>query len=306
MKLKLFFLILLGFNFLNAQLTLNVGKNVYYKTLIELEDGTVREGFVLSFDDKSAFYYDTSEIQLLFGSPENNMNLSKEYYSFKKDKDSKDEKISLAQIKRITVDEPEFYSNEVKSVTYEKVKITKPNNDLKMDFKENPVLLPVYFSNSKLTIYNFTELACSGKSVSSCNVKGYNYYFLPKGTEYAVKPFEITLGSIFSLKKIGPKIYTALEYMGKNCPLYLSHLAERKSKYDESFVSTANKEYTNSFKVKQEEYKQDLKKAKKSMSKEDFKKYEIDKKSQQNNEQNDIFYNGIFNEEVIDYINSCE
>ncbi|SMC84280.1 hypothetical protein [Moheibacter sediminis] len=306
MKIKSFFLLLLGFNFLNAQLTLNVGKNAYYKTLIELEDGTVREGFVLSFDDKSAFYYDTSEIKLLFGSPENNMNLAREYYTFKKDKDSKDEKISIAQIKRITVDEPEFYSNEVKSVTYEKVKITKPNNDLKMDFKENPVLLPVYFSNSKLSIYNFTELVCSGKSASSCNVKGYNYYFLPKGTEYAVKPFEITLGSIFSLKKIGPKIYTALEYMGKNCPLYLSHLAERKSKYDESFVSIANKEFTNSFKVKQEEYKQDLKKAKKSMSKEDFKKYEIDKKSQQNNEQNDMFYNGIFNEEVIDYINSCE
>ncbi len=306
MKKILLLITILVFIDLSAQLTINTGKNIYYQAKVELEDGTTKEGYILNFDDKSALYYNTSDYQMLFGSPENNNGLTKEFYTFKKDEKNDDEKILISDIKRITVEEPEFYSNKPNSIVYEKVKIAKPTNDLEIDEKESPVLLPVYYSNAKLTVYNFTELICKGNSANSCSIKGYNYYFLPKGTDYAIKPFEITAGTMFTMKKIGPKIYTSFEFMGKNCPLYLEHLKGRKSKYDESFGNKANKEFNNSFKVKQAEYGDDLKKAKKAMPKEDFAKYEIDKKVQHVEEQNKMFFDALFNEEVIDYINSCE
>ncbi len=271
-----------------------------------MEDGTSKTGFVLSFDDKTSFYYNNSDYQILFGSPENNSGLAKEFYYFKKDEKSEDEKIKLIDIKRITVEQPELYSGKIKTNVYEKVKIAKPNNDLTLDFKEKPILLPIFFSNEKLTIYNFTEMLCKGNSINSCSIKGYNYYFLPKNAEYAVKPFEITAGTIFSMKKIGPKIYKSFEFMGKECPIYLEHLSNRKSKYDESFCNSVNKEFNNTFKANQAKYDDDLKKAKKSMSNDDFTKYEIDKKIERIDESNKMFYNAIFNDEIVDYINSCE
>lgn len=304
-KLFLLILIVLSINAF-SQFVLNIDKNIYYKAKIELENGEVKDGYVLSFDDKSAFYYNTAEYQLLFSSPESNGNLNKEHYVYKADKDAKDEKIALKDIKRISVDETHTISGEIETVVYEKVKIVKPTNDLTLDFKENTVLLPVFFSNGKITVYSFTELICNNNSASSCGIKGYNYYFLPKGADYAVKPFEITAATIFSIKKIGPKIHTGLAYMGKDCPLYLEHLESRKSKYGESYGGEAGREYNKANKAKMDEYKADLKKAKKSMSKEDFRQYEIDKKFEQIQEQNKQFYNAMFNEEVMDYINSCE
>lgn len=43
----LLFLFLMIHSF--GQFTLNLGKNIYHKALIELEDGTEKSGFVLSF-----------------------------------------------------------------------------------------------------------------------------------------------------------------------------------------------------------------------------------------------------------------
>lgn len=306
MKKILFLITIFVFQNLCAQLTINIGKNVYYQAKIELEDGTMKEGYILNFDDKSALYYNTSDFQLLFGSPENNSGLSKEFYTFKKNEEDDDEKIPISEIKRITVEEPEFYSGKLNSTVYEKVKIAKPTNDLEINKKEKSVLLPIYYSNAKLTVYNFTELLCKNNSRGSCNIKGYNYYFLPTNAEYAIKPFEITAGTMFTMKKIGPKIYSSFEFMGRDCPLYLEHLKGRRSKYDEAFGKTVNKEFNKSLKVKQAEYGEDLKKAKKSMSKEDFVKYEFDRKSKLEEEQNKMFFDSLFNEEVMDYINSCE
>jgi len=291
---------------LSAQFVLNLGKNVYYKATVELEDGTMKNGYVLNFDDKKAYYFDISQYEQLFASPEHNNNLTKEYYTFRENEKAKDEKIKMTDIKKITLEEPNSITGEIEIKGYEKRKIAKPTKDLEIDLWEKEVLLPVMYKNSKLTIYQDTEIKCMNKSVSSCYASGYNYYFLPKGAEYAVKPFEITPTTIFSIKTIGPKIYAGLEYMGKDCPLYLEHLASRKSNYSENYSSFASDEYTKAYKAGMDEYKADLKKAKKSMSKEDFKKYEIDKKFEQLQQQNEQFYNAMFNEEVMDYINSCE
>lgn len=307
--MKKYLFILIGFwvfQNLSAQFVLNLGKNVYYKANVEMEDGTTKNGYILSFDDKRAYYLDVSQYELLFASPEHNNGFTKDYYYFRENEKGDDEKLKFEEIKRMTVEEVQLSSNKVESIVYEKVKIAKPTNDLKMDFWENEVLLPIFYSNGKMKIYSYKQLQCQGKSISSCNVAGYNYYFKPNDAEYAVKPFEITAATIFSLKKIGPKIYTAFEYMGKDCTLYLEHLTARKSKYGESFSSSANKEYSEIFKKEQDAYKEDLKKAKKEMSKEDFQKYEIDKKYEQINRQYSEFYNAIFNDEVVDYINSCE
>lgn len=290
-----------------GQFTLNLGKNIYHKALIELEDGTEKSGFVLSFDDRNVVYLsEVKHYQNLFGSPEFTNGLTKEFYDFRKDEASKDEKIPLNSIKKITVEEKNSISNQVETEVYEKVNIIKPTNDLTMEVRETPVLLPVYFSNSKLTIYNFTEILCSGNSITKCNIKGYNYYFKPKNSEVAVKPFEITIGSVFNLKKLGPKMYLGLEYMGKDCPAYLGKLASNKEKYQEDFASVANKEYSQSFKEAVDKVNADLKAAKKSMSKEDYKQYEIEVKLKQFKEQDEMFYEALFNEEVMNFINSCE
>src|SRR5690554_5697754 len=78
MKKTLLFITILCIQFLCGQFVLNFDNNIYYKAKVELEDGSVKEGYVLSFDDKTAFYYNTSEYQLLFGSPENNNGLIEE------------------------------------------------------------------------------------------------------------------------------------------------------------------------------------------------------------------------------------
>src|SRR5690606_32951959 len=157
---------------------LNLGKNIYNKAKIELEDGTIKEGYVLSFDDKNAYYFDTSQYEQLFASPEHNNNLTKEYYTFRENEKAKDQKINMSDIKKISLEEPNPITGEVETHDYEKVKIAKPNNDLEMKFWDNEVLLPLFYSNAKIKIYNFSEIKCANRSVNSCNVSGYDYYFL--------------------------------------------------------------------------------------------------------------------------------
>jgi hypothetical protein len=291
---------------LSAQLILNLGKNVYYKAKVELEDGTIKDGYILKFDDRDVFYYNYAAYESLFASPEHVDGLTRNDYVFRNDAKGKDENLKMNDIKRITVEKPFLTTDEIDVQVYEKVKIAKPNNDLGIDVWENEVLLPVQYSNSKITIYNYTKVTCTGNALKSCFASGYNYYFLPTGAEYAVKPFEITASTIFSIKKIGPKVFASLEYMGQNCPTYLEHLASRKSKYTEDFGGDLSKEYNKIYKEEIAAYKDDLKKARKSMSKEAYKNYEIEQKRKQISEQNERFYNAMFNEEIIDYINSCE
>lgn len=56
-------------------------------------------------------------------------------------------------------------------------------------------------------------------------------------------------------------------------------------------------EFSEALKISQEKFDEELKNAKKSMPKDQVKQFK---------EQDEIFYNAMFNEEVMDYINSCE
>ena len=63
------------------------------------------------------------------------------------------------------------------------------------------------------------------------------------------------------------------------------------------FFNHVYPEFSEALKISQEKFDEELKNAKKSMPKDQVKKFK---------EQDEIFYNAMFNEEVMDYINSCE
>lgn len=212
----------------------------------------------MSFDDKKMISLSAvNEYQTLFGSSEFNNSLTKEFYNFRKNDKANDEKIALIDIKTISVESESNVTNEIEKSVYEKVLIAKPTNDLKIEQKISPVLLSVFYSNSKLKIYNFTEILCQGNSILKCKIKGYNYYLKLTNQQLAYKPFEITAGTIFN------HVYP---------------------------------EFSEALKISQEKFDEELKNAKKSMPKDQVKQFK---------EQDEIFYNAMFNEEVMDYINSC-
>src|SRR5690606_40552185 len=83
----------------SAQLTLNFGKNVYYKAEVELEDGTIKSGYVLDFQNKPVISNQMVNMLSAFNTKERNLGLANRFYHFRKDKNAKDEKIPISDIR---------------------------------------------------------------------------------------------------------------------------------------------------------------------------------------------------------------
>lgn len=296
--------ILMSFGITQAQITLpfftlNVGKNNYIKSIVYLEDGTIKDGYVLDFLDqpviKSNIQYNIEQM----GNIENSLGRQKDFYYFKQDEKSKDEKISMDDIKRIEWETSKYNQEILGSIVYEKTKIAWANNDGTMNFKDKSTLLTVIKSNSKVTIYAIL-------------VNEYpTFYIRSKEDEYAVIPIRITAADIFNPKQVEQRYFTAFQYFGKRCPDYVSKLEEYKkdgniSALTNMQIKASQKEFTNGLKIMRKAYSNDLKKAKKELKKDELRDYRELRRFQYNQELADYYYDALFNEAVLQYINSCD
>jgi len=295
-------LMIVQFSF--GQLYFNLAKNIYYPCVIELEDGTEKTGFVLDFRDKSFITMAPSE-ERIFKSREDFNDLTLKNYFFRPNENAKDEKIPIESIKRISLEKNNFISGEPQQMVYEKVMIAKPKNNLEFKYIKDPIMLPVSFSNAKMTVYSFNEVLCVS-DVKSCRNLSYNYYFKVRDSDYAVKPVDLSGASLFAMGKIGPKIHSSFQFFGKDCPAYLQGLNQRKESFNNKVSLSKDNPFNKGVKQGKELFKQKSKEAKATMPKDEFKEYLVELKIQQLNNESDLFYQHLFEEEVIEYINSCE
>lgn len=312
MKAILLIVTILSFQFLNAQFIINIGKNNYYESKVFLEDGTVKEGYLLEFGDKKVMNFAPILIANSFASSETRFGLSDKYFYFRKTEKSDEEKIPFTDIKRIERKEFKPKSDEFQIVAYEKLKLIMYDNKLKKDMEVPEFMAPVKFTNGKISVFGFIESQCTGNGYNSCNVAGIHYYFKRTDRLEGVKPTNFTYGNFLTITKLTDKYYLSFELLGENCPQFLKYLKAEEAKNREGFQhkfvdlvkKIYRKELTDTYK---DEYKAKLKKAKKEMKKDAYEKYEAEIYQDYVNDSGDLFYDELFNEMVIQYINSsCE
>ena len=298
MKTYTFLLILILSQNLFGQIIFNFSKDKYYNAKVYLEDGTIKEGYLKDFNDENLVSFYPQKVAGAFASMEEQGGLSNDFYYFIADENSKEEKISIQEISSIELSK-QNPDTEDYQFTLDKVKLTTIDKDLNMVLNENYVLLPVYYSSGKLKIYTI---------ITNLGTSSFPYFYMKTPDEdYAVRIFKINMGDVFNLKMIGPKIYESLNYFGKNCEPFIEKLNSKKDFYYNDFTDYV-KEKLN-YKIFQEKsslMEKDLKKAKKTMSKDDFKIYEAKRHKEYMDEKTQYFYDIIMDERVVDYINSCE
>lgn len=291
----LFLVLLISGQTLFSQLIFNFSKDKYYHAKVYLEDGTVKEGYLKDFNDENLVSFYPQKIAESFGSMEENTGLSNDFYYFIKDENSKEEKITLMDIQKIEFAKDNDHSEQYQ-FSLEKTKTATINNDFQMIENNRFALLPVYFSNSKITVYAML-------------VNDFFPFFYLKSpeNEFAVRAFRLSIGDVFNTKSISTKTYESLDYFGKDCEKFSENLLKKKDYFDNEFLDVIKMKFN--YKLFQEKrglYEKDLKKAKKSMGKEDFLKYKSQKTKEYLDEKTKYFYDTVLNEIVIDYINSCE
>lgn len=283
----------------NDTFIINLGKNNYLKSKIHLEDGSVKDGYILEFQDEPVVKMAIEETLDGFKMLENQAGLQKDFYYFRQDEKGKDEKIFMKDIKKIEIEASKYNSDIIAPFVYEKVNMTWANNDKSMKFQESPTLLPIFISNSKITVYgiSFNETP--------------RFYIKNKGDEYTVLPIKITASDIFNQKNVAERYFTSLQYLGRDCQAYLNILENLKNMGDANPLTkmqkkATGKEYLNNLKSIKKTYSDDLKRAKKNLKKDELRDYNELRKFQYTNEIMDFYYHTYFDEVVIQYINSCD
>lgn len=264
----------------------NSGK--YRKVVLNMEDGSQKSGFIKEF--RKSVVVNNGNNLLGNKSMENKFGLQTQKFSFKKNLDSKKETVSIDQIKSIefVLSTDDFNINE--TIVYEKVKLAKlkNNHDLK---KENAfTLLPVYYKNSKITVYYFI-------------VNDFpKFYFKGSRVDYALyQNFKMT--DIFKPQNYTDRLYGIFEFIGKDCPEYLGWINSVKNKTYRPTSKPVLKE-TSEYKIL-DSYQKDIKTAKKEMSEEEYEAYLEWRSFQKTKGMMDSSYS-VYNEFVVQYINSCE
>lgn len=294
----------------NAQLLINFGGNQYYEAKIYLENGTEKEGYILDFNDEKflslAIQHDIEKLTTI----ENQRGLKNEFYYFRESEKAKDEKILLTDIKKIELITINSVTKKPKHHTFEKVNLARVNNDLEIQPENEYVLLRLFLSNSKIAIYSFTSNGCDDLSSINCRMGiTHDFYFRKQGEEYAIKPIDINL---FAMGKVEDKFYKSFEYFGKDCPKFLTYMNELKTIAQsqapkKKYMILSGKETKAMFHTKEyDDYEKDIKKMKKKLEKDAFKIYKEERKDEFLNEVANVFYNKVYNELIINYINSCE
>lgn len=298
------------FQNLSAQLIINFGGNHYYQAKVYLEDGAVKEGFLLDFEDEKVFTTGPKKVIESFTTQENQLGLKNEFYYFRKTEKDKDEKIPITDIKKIELKLKNKITDKERIDTYEKVNLARVNNDIEIQSSEEFVLLPLYFSNSKITIYAYSLNPCDDLSKIQCRAGiQHEFYFRKQGEDYAIKPLD---GNLFTIGKMEDKFYKSFEYFGKDCPEFLSYLNNLKNqsesqKPQKKVMVMSGKKMKEYFHTEEyDAYEKDIKKMKKKLEKDEFKIYEIERKEQFFDELRISFYDQVYNELIIQFINSCE
>lgn len=290
----------------NAQWVFNFGKNYYQKTKIVLEDGSVKEGFVLNFRDKRIISNEAGEV---FKTEEENLGLSNPVYYFRANEKGKDEKIPIADIHSITLYN---YSNILKEeyeIVYQKTKMARVRNNGQIKYYNGDFLLPVFYSNPKITVFHFNTSICPNPEKNSCFVFANNFYLKAHDDEYAIKPLHIDESNIFLVTgKFVEKFHIGNKYLGKNCPNFIKAY-EASSVYkntnNQKIKSNADPLSKNTRDL-QKEMKNDLKEKKKLLKKDEYNAYKEERFEKFVGDVETSFYNALFDEVVQLYINSCE
>lgn len=281
-----------------SQIIFNFSKNKYFTAKVYLEDGTIKEGYLKDFNDENFVSFYPQKIAELFGSVEEINGLANDFYYFIKDENSEVEKIDFKNIKTIDFAK-EIDNSEDYKFTLEKVKIVNINNDLQIEVSETDVLLPIYYSSGKIKIYSMLI------NFGSANIP---YFYLKKPeSEYAVNVFKVTIGDAINMKKIGPKMYESLSYFGKDCEEFSQKLLLKKDFYYNDFVQFSRKHFDYKiFQQKSNDMEKEIKKAKKTMTKDELENYKSALIKKYLDDKTKYFYDNLIDESVIDYINSCE
>ncbi len=302
---------ILCFPFLNAQFVFNIGKNQYFESKVYLEDGTVKEGYLLDFGDKRVVNFQPQLIAESFASSETRFGLADKAFYFRKSEKGDEEKIELKDILKIERKEFKPRSDEFQIVTYEKLKVIMYDNNLQKDMDVPEFLAPVKFKNGKISVFSFVESQCQSDSYSSCKISALHYYFKPADKTEGIKPTNFTFGNFFTIAKLSDKYYLSFKLLGEDCPKFLEYVEQQeslnKAGFQAKFVKLVKniygKKLTDTYKA---EYKAKKKKAKKQMKKEDFKRYEAELYQEYINDSSTMFYEELFEEMIVQYINSCE
>lgn len=285
--LLLFIFTLSGLSGYASEIAAEANPDKYRKVIIHLEDGTQKMGYIKEFRLSRVVDYGYS---LGNKTLENKFGYQTKNFVFKKNLDSKREKISIDEIKSM-----EFILNTdeegvTENIIYEKVVLGKLNNKKKIKAEKVYTLLPVFFKNPKITIYAF-------------NVNDYtNFYFKGSHNEYTLH-HDVKWGDILKPRNYINRFYGIFEYMGENCPEYLKWLENSKSSVSPTLTGMKYKE-TPYYQI-QSEYKSDVKDAKKNMSKEEYESYQEWRNKQRMRELVENDYEP-YDELVMQYISSCD
>jgi len=296
---------------LNAQFVFNIGGNNYYEAKLYLENGSIKEGLLLDFNDKKVVNFKPQLIAEGFSSVETRLGLTNKFYYFRSNKDSKDEKIDFSDIKKIERKEYRPGSDEAHTVTYEKIKLIMYDNQLNKDMEVPEFFAPVQFTNGKINVFSFLESTCYGKSISSCKISGLHFYFKPVNGDFGIKPTNFTFGNFFTISKLTDKYFLSFKLLGENCPEFIKYVeqeeAVKKESFQPEFVRLVKdiyaKKLTDTY---LDEYKSQLKSTKKKMSKDDFEKFEGQLYQKYLDDSGELFYKTLFEEMLIRYMNTCE
>lgn len=311
MKHYLIYFLFLISSLTNAQIVFNIGSNAYYEATIYLEDGTSKNGFLLDFDDKKVVNFKPQLIAEGFSSAETRFGLTNKFYYFKTSKNSDDEKILFSDLKRIERKEYLPGSNDSHIVIYEKLKLIMYDNNLQKNLEVPEFFAPVRFTNGKINVFSFIESTCTGKNYSSCNISGLHFYFKPTNKNEGIKPTNFTFGNFLTISKLTDKYYLSFKLLGEDCPVFFEFVnkqeSQNKSNFQPEFVKLVKKIYykelTDTYK---DDYKSQLKKAKKELKDDAYDKFEGELYQKYLNDSAELFYNELFNEMIVNYINSCE
>lgn len=291
MKSYISFLFILLFTFNFAKPIEEDLADNYLPVTIQFEDGSERRGFIKSFIKSKVIVnensFNTKFDEKLFG-------LKTKTFSFKSDRNGKTEKLSIKDIKSMTLVRGEKDGKEVKMML-DKVVLSeiKKNKSVK---KENEfTLLPVFYKSPKITVHFFKV---DGGSTQ--------FYFRKTNDNLAFK-HSGKMNDIFNPSGFNQRIVDIFEYIGRDCPQYLAWLATidtRVKLIGENKIDQAMKEQS-PFHQLPEDYKEDIKEARKTKERKDFKSYKAWRKEQLSDDMIDSAFM-IYEPYVTEYLTTCE
>ncbi|MBA5628188.1 hypothetical protein [Moheibacter lacus] len=265
----------------------------------------------LDFDDKKVVNSQPQLIAEGFSSVETKLGLTNKFYYFKTSEKAEEEKILFSDLKRIERKEYLPGSKESHWVVYEKLKLIIFDNHLEKDLEVPEFFAPVRFTNGKINVFSFIESTCKSKNYSSCNISGLHFYFKPTDKNEGIKPTNFTFGNFFTISKLTEKYYLSFKLLGEDCPAFQKfveqHESQNKANFQPDFVKLVKKIYykelTETYK---DDYKDQLKTAKKELKDDAYDQFEGELYQKYLNDSSELFYNELFDEMIVNYINSCE